>query len=211
MRIGIFGGTFDPIHLAHLIIAEQSREQAQLDQVRFVPSFQPPHKADTRVTLFDRRVEMLRLALAGRTDFVVDLIEQERPGPSYTADTLAEMHSRFPNAQISLIVGSDCLPDLPGWYQPQRIVAQASLLVVARPSAEIWSREHLAEALTLQEPEMLRLQIIESPLISFASTDLRQRVAQGRSIRYLVPRAVEEYIREKGLYRDGSVTSSPTP
>lgn len=206
MQIGIFGGTFDPIHLAHLIVAEQAREQARLDQVRFIPSARPPHKDTGEITPFERRVEMLRLALAGRTDFVIDTIEHERSGPSYTADTLALLRERLGEEELSLIIGSDCLPDLAGWHEPMRIIAQTKLLVVARPGVEVWEHARLASELELSDPSVLRMKVIESPLISFASTDLRRRVAEGRTIRYLVPRAVEEYIREKNLYHSPEST-----
>src|SRR5262245_8805646 len=133
MRIGVFGGAFDPIHFGHLIIAEQCREQAKLDQVWFVPTARPPHKDAQALTPFDRRVEMIRLAVAGNPAFLVEELEKDRPGPSYTADTLNELQRRNPGAELYLILGSDCLPDLPMWHEPKRIIVAAKLLVVARP------------------------------------------------------------------------------
>ncbi|HEY8504000.1 MAG TPA: nicotinate-nucleotide adenylyltransferase [Gemmataceae bacterium] len=202
MRIGIFGGTFNPVHIAHLILAEQAREAAGLDEVRFIPAPRPPHKEGEDVTPFERRAEMLRLALAGRSDFVVDEIEKERPGPSYTADTLAELHRRHPGNELFLMIGSDCLPDLPGWHEPLRIIDQAALVIVARPGVPLWTHAQLAAALKLDDPARLRMRVVDWPLIDIASRDLRRRVAEGRSIRYMVPRAVEVYIHEKKLYRE---------
>src|SRR5262245_21295900 len=110
MRIGIFGGTFDPIHMGHLILAEQCRDQASLDQVWFMPSAHPPHKADKPVTRFEQRCEMIELAIAGHTSFRVERIEKELPPPSYTAETLAELHQRNPEHEFFLLMGSDALP-----------------------------------------------------------------------------------------------------
>src|SRR6516225_5688584 len=125
MRIGVFGGTFDPVHLGHLILAEQCREQAKLDQVLFVPAARPPHKQDQSLTPFAHRVDMLRLAVAGHPVFQIDELEKNRSGLSYTADTLEELHRREPEGELWLMVGSDCLPDIPGWHEPARMVASA--------------------------------------------------------------------------------------
>ncbi len=200
MRIGIFGGTFDPIHLGHLLMAEQCREQANLEQVWFIPAAQPPHKMDAELSPFDRRVEMLELALAGAPRFRVDRLEAERAGPSYTSETLAELNQRYAEANFFLLLGADCLPDLPKWYQAPSILDQATLLVVPRPGESILSREQLARTLKL-EPTRVRLRIVDAPEIGLASHQIRQRVAAGRSIRYMVPHAVEVYIHEKQLYR----------
>src|SRR5947209_2377671 len=198
MRVGIFGGTFDPVHFGHLVIAEQCREQARLDQVWFIPSARPPHKP--ALTPFERRSEMLQLAIAGNPAFRVEEIENERAGPSYTADTLAELHRRFPDAELHLILGSDCLPDLPSWYEPARVVTQAKLVVVARPGWPVWQAEQLRSALRLPPDAALHEQIVPIPLIEIASRDLRRRVGEGRTIRYFVPNAVAAYIAEKKLY-----------
>lgn len=202
MRIGIFGGTFDPVHLGHLIVAEQCREQAQLQQVWFLPAARPPNKLDRPVTPFARRVEMLELALAGQLAFRVEELERERPGPSYTADTLRELAQQHPAAEWYFVVGSDSLRDLPNWYRPAQIVQLATLLVVARPgwnleADEENARQNLATALGTP----VRLHVVTMPLIDIASSDLRVRAQAGRSLRYLVPRAVECYIGEKELYR----------
>jgi nicotinate-nucleotide adenylyltransferase len=201
MRMGVFGGTFDPIHVGHLIAAEQCREQAQLDQVRFVPAARPPHKQDRPITPFHHRAEMLRLAVAGQRAFVVDELENEGQGPSYTADTLAELHRRFPDAELQFILGTDGLPDLAHWHEPERIFRLAGLLVVTRPGWSLDPEKHLREALRLPAGVTLSMQVVEMPGCDISSRDLRARVASDRSIRYQVPRAVECYIETHGLYR----------
>ena len=200
MRTGIFGGAFDPVHLGHLILAERCREEAGLDQVWFLPSYRPPHKTDRELTRFELRVDMVTLATTGQTAFQVEPIEKELPPPSYTAETLAELHRRHPADEFFLILGADSVADLPQWYEPRRVIAQAGLIAVPRPGSPMWTAHRLEEALGLSESE-IRLQTIACPLIEIASRELRQRVAAGKSIRFLVPRAVEEFIRERGLYR----------
>lgn len=201
MRIGIFGGTFDPIHVGHLILAERCRDEANLDEVWFLPSYRPPHKAAPVVTRFEQRCDMVMLATTGQPFFRVEPIERELPPPSYTAETLAELSQRHPDAEFALILGADSLVDLPGWYQPHRVVSQAELLIAPRPGSTVGTAADLAQALGVV-PEAVRMRVIESPLIDIASRDLRARVARGKSIRFLVPRSVEEYIRERSLYRE---------
>ncbi|MCI0460779.1 MAG: nicotinate-nucleotide adenylyltransferase [Gemmataceae bacterium] len=201
MRIGVFGGTFDPVHLGHLILAEQCREQGRLDQVWFVPAASPPHKQDQSLTSFAQRVEMLALALAGQPAFLINELERNRPGPSYTVHTLEEIRSSHPDAELFLPIGSDTLHDLHTWYQPARILEMATLLVTHRPGWDPVPAERLREALHLPPEAPVRLQLVESPLIDIASRELRRRAAEGRSLRYLVPRAVEAYIHDKRLYR----------
>ncbi len=203
-RIGIFGGTFDPVHVGHLIVAEQCREAGQLDQVWFIPAARPPHKQDRPLTSFAQRVEMLALAIAGMPAFRVEELEKDRPGPSYTADTLADLERLHPQCEFALLLGSDCLPDLPQWHQPERILELAELLIVARPGWPVLTQEELRASLHLQERAPLRLRLIHSPLIDISSRDLRQRAANQRSLRFLVPRAVECYILEKKLYQQTS-------
>lgn len=200
MRIGIFGGTFDPVHLAHLVLAEQCREQARLDQVRFIPAARPPHKLERPLTPLTQRIETLALAIAGQPAFQIDDLEKNRPGPSYTADTLAELHRASPDAELFLLIGSDTLIDLPHWHEPARVAELATLLVVARPDANIGEIETLTKAIGVP----LRYQLIAMPLLDISSRDLRQRAAAGRSLRFLVPRAVEAYIVDKKVYRPAS-------
>jgi len=197
MRIGIFGGTFDPIHLGHLIVAEQAREQASLDEVWFVPAARPPHKLDQSISPFDRRAEMISLAITGQPQFRLERIEKDRPGPSFTVDTLSELQTAHPEHTFALIVGADCLPDLKNWREPQRILELAELVVSARPGWPMMEREELLKSVALTT---LRMSRVDVPQVEIASREIRQRTAEGRTIRYLTTRAVEEYIRERKLY-----------
>ncbi|MFO0863911.1 MAG: nicotinate-nucleotide adenylyltransferase [Gemmataceae bacterium] len=196
----MFGGSFDP-HLGHLILAEQCREQAKLDRVLFVPAARPPHKPDRVLAPFHHRAEMLSLAIAGNPAFVVDELEKNRPGPSYTVDTLAELKRREPSADLHLIIGGDTLNDLHLWRDPKGIVSLAGLLVVARPDVPAVSVDRFRESLGMAAAEMLTLEMVCSPLLEIASSDIRLRLAEGRSVRYLIPRAVEAYLDDKGLYQ----------
>lgn len=199
MNIGLFGGTFDPVHLGHLVLAERCRADAGLDEVRFLPSYKPPHKQGAPITRFEHRVEMLQLATAGQPLFRIEPIEKELPPPSYTAETLAELHRRHPDNEFHLLMGSDTLPDLPGWYEPLRVVSQAGLIVVPRPGVMLWTAERLATALAI-DVASVRMRFVACPMIDIASRELRRAIADGMSIRYMVPRAVEEYLRERKLY-----------
>jgi nicotinate-nucleotide adenylyltransferase len=200
MRVGIFGGTFDPVHLGHLILAEQAKEQAHLDEVWFVPAPRPPQKEAQAITRFDQRVEMLALALAGNPAFRIDELEKERAGLSYTVDTLFQLHARHPEHDLFLLVGGDSLADLHKWHEPTRILQLAGLVVMARPGVVLPSPEELCQRLKLPSDAPLSLLLVEAPVIDVSSHDLRSRVAEGRSIRYFVPSAVEVYIHEKRLY-----------
>ena len=200
MRIGVFGGAFDPVHFGHLILAEQCREQGRLDSVLFVPTARPPHKPRPGAR-FDQRAEMLALALAGNPAFQIDEIEKDRDGPSYTVDTLAELRRRRPGDDFWLLAGGDVVRDLHLWYEPRRLVEAAGLLVMARPGTPAPDSAELAARLGLPS---VRLEVVEAPQIDIASHDLRRCAADGRSLRYLLPRAVECYVRDKRLYREGA-------
>jgi len=203
MRVGVFGGAFDPLHYGHLILAEQCREQAGLEQVWFVPAARHPFKNDPAGTPFERRAEMLRLAIAGNSNFQVSEIEKDRPGPSFTADTLAELKRMHPTAELHFLLGSDSLPDLPKWRSPERIVSVATLVVMERPGHSPMSAEALRAAIVLPTDIPLQMTVVAAPLIDLSSRDIRRRIAAGRSVRYMLPRAVEVYIDEKGLYGSG--------
>lgn len=198
MRIGLLGGTFDPVHLGHLILAEQCREQAQLDRLWFVPAGQPPHKASDEISSGRDRQEMLQLAIAGHERFAVNVVELERADTSYTVHTLEQLTAAHPDDEFWLILGADSVHDLPGWYQPQRIMELARVLAVNRGGQPLPSREPLRGALGAEL--MARLEFVTIPDVEISATDIRQRRRNGRSIRYLVPRAVEMYIQEHGLY-----------
>ena len=201
MRIGIFGGTFNPVHQAHLILAERCHADAKLDAIWFVPSAQPPHKPGVDLAPFAHRVEMLSLAIAGRDGvFRIETSEADRAGPSFTADTLEDLGRRHPGHEWAFIVGGDCLPDMAKWFAPERIVAAASILVVGRPGTPTWGRSEFAASLGLA-PELVQLDEVASPQIDISSAEIRRRIGEGRSVRYLLPRAVEIFIKEKALYR----------
>lgn len=202
MRVGVYGGSFDPVHHGHLIVAEQCREQGRLDQVWFVPAPRPPNKFGQTLTRFDQRVEMLQLAIAGNPAFRVDEIEKERTGPSFTVDTLSELQRRHPGDELWLVAGSDTLADLPNWYEPVRLLGLVGLLVMARPGTQVLSAEELRCRLKMAPNAPVRLEVVQAPiLIDISSTELRRRLVEGCSIRYLLPHAVEVYIQEKRLYR----------
>ncbi len=205
MHVGVFGGTFDPVHQGHLVLAEQCREQGRLDQVWFVPAHRPPNKLEQSLTRFDQRVEMLALATAGNPAFRIDELEKDRTGPSYTVDTLALLHQRHPGDDFWLLVGSDTLIDLPHWHEPRRLVELAGLMVMARPGTPVPSAGDLQAQLGLATP--LRLEVARTPSLDISSRDLRRRVAEGRTIRYFLPRAVEVYIQEKRLYQPAESSS----
>lgn len=190
MRLGIYGGTFDPVHVAHLALAEHCREQARLDQVLFVPAARPPHKLEQPLTSFHHRVEMLELAIAGYPPFQISMLEKDRPGPSYTVETLRLLRDERPADELFLILGSDSLQDLPTWYQPEEIAKLATLLVVQRSG----------HPLPAQPLAAFRHVLVKMPLLDVASRDLRARVRTGSSIRYLVPRSVECYLATHKLY-----------
>jgi nicotinate-nucleotide adenylyltransferase len=199
-RIGLFGGTFDPIHHGHLILAELCREQLRLDRLEFVVAADPPHKPDGALASFTHRATMVRLALDGSDGLAVNESEATRAGPSYTVDTLRQRLADAPNDDLWFLVGADSLRDLPSWREPEAIIRLVRLAVVARPGVAI-GREAIPESVPgLRE----RVDWVEAPLIELSSTVLRDRVQRGCTIRFQVPRAVESYIAAKGLYRDGT-------
>lgn len=199
MRIGVYGGSFDPVHFGHLILAEQCREQTQLDEVWFVPAARPPHKLDAPPSSFEHRAAMLRLALGSHPGFRVDTLESERPGPSFTADTLDELSARLPDAEWFYLLGSDSLPDLPTWHEPQRILARATLVVMKREGFPLLKPAEIARGIGIKVSQV-RMQPVDVPIVELASRDIRKRVSAGLSIRFMVPNAVQEYIKLHQLY-----------
>ncbi len=196
MRLGLFGGTFDPIHLGHLILAEQCREACGLDRVWFVVAGAPPHKPGDRTAVGDR-LEMARIAVAGHPAFEVSELEAGRPGPHYSVETLEAVRRERPDDDLFFLIGADSLADLPHWRQPDRIARLATIVVVNRPGID---PPGPSPSLVLG-PGAHPVVSVTVPSIGIASHDLRRRVAEGRSIRYQVPRGVEAYIAANGLYR----------
>lgn len=194
MRIGIFGGSFDPVHFGHLLAAETARESCQLDQVWFVPAPSPPHKQDQEQLTLKGRIEMLELAVAGIPDFVVRDLESDRKGPSYTVDTLNQLKDDAPDRELYFLMGADSLTDLPTWREPERIAELAEIVVVNRGFSEVEIPTELPESVRK------RLQVLNMPPCGIASRDLRERIASGRSIRFQTPRPVERLIVERRWY-----------
>ncbi len=204
MRLGLFGGTFDPVHYGHLLLAEQCREQCNLDAVWLIPSGSPPHKQSTGVNAGDVRAELLELATAGDPHCTVSRMELERSGTTFTVDTLQQLHDEDANRELFFLIGADSLTDLPGWREPERIAELATVVAVNRGDRPLPDRDALQ--LSLGEAVASRVQLVTMPGIDLSATDIRRRVREGKSIRYMVPRAVEMYIAEHGLYR---ATDSP--
>ena len=201
MRIGLLGGTFDPVHLGHLLTAESCREQLSLDEVWFVPAAVSPHKQSQSASPSAARVEMLKLAIGGHPTFRVNEIELARGGVSYTVDTLETIRNQRPDDELFLLLGGDSLADLPTWREPRRICELAVPATVGRPGSPLPNYSLVAELVEPARLAEIERHHVEMPLIGISSRDLRKRVAAGRSIRYQVPRAVEQYIAATGLYR----------
>jgi nicotinate-nucleotide adenylyltransferase len=203
MRIGIFGGSFDPVHLGHLIIAEQCREQARLDQVWFMPSATAPHKPEGAIATPRQRREMLELAIAGHQAFRVSPLEADRGGTSYTVDTLRTIRDQQPGDELFLLIGGDSLAELSTWRDPAEICRLATPLVYTRPGSEA-SLESLAQWCEPERMNRIAAAQVDSLLVAISSTLIRERSRLGRSIRFLVPRAVELYLRSAGIYGPAS-------
>lgn len=197
-RIGIFGGTFNPIHYGHLLIAECARAQFDLETVLFVPTGQSPHKAYMGADMSVHRLEMTRLAIAGNSFFCLSEYELHNEGINYTWQTLQHLKKEYQDAELYFILGADSLFDFPGWRHPERIAKEAVILAAVRG-------EHDKESVDLQ---ICRLTAdysgaffrIESPGFDLSSQNIRQRIAEGAPVRYMIPETVEVYIREHHLY-----------
>lgn len=198
-RIGVLGGTFDPIHIGHLAAAEDAAWSLSLDRVLFVPNRQPPHKVGQPVTDTADRVAMVALAIAENPLFELSRIELGRPGPSYTLDTLRELQTHLPGAELYFLVGCDALSELHTWHEPRRILNEFHVVMMDRPTGQAadWStaERHFPDI-------RRRMQVIHVAQLEISSRDIRWRVREGRPIRYQVTLPVESYIRDRGLYRD---------
>jgi nicotinate-nucleotide adenylyltransferase len=195
-RIGIFGGTFDPVHIGHLVIVAELKHALAIDHVLVIPAGDPPHKPDQPLTAALHRVRMLQLALENRTGYAIDRIDLERAGPSYTADTLTELNARYPVSQLVFLMGEDSLRDFHSWRDPERILELAEIGVGCRPGVAV----DLAAVYERLPSAQGRVSLVDVPQIDVASSDLRRRVASGEPIAFQVLPAVESYIYEYGLY-----------
>jgi len=201
MRIGIFGGSFDPIHIGHLILAEHCREQAELNQVLFIPSAEAPHKVKGAFGSDRQRTEMIDLAIGGHPSFLRSSIEIERGGVSYTVDTLEQLAEQRPNDDLFLMMGGDSLNGFPTWKDPQRIFELATPLVMARPGAGDVDFDLLSPLVEQTRLAEIKALAIEAPLIDISSTAIRAAAGVDKSFRYQTPRSVERYIQTQKVYR----------
>jgi nicotinate-nucleotide adenylyltransferase len=201
-RLGILGGTFDPPHFAHLILAQHAYEELSLNKILFVPAGEPPHKDHTR-TPVNQRLTMLELALDEDPRFELSRVEIDRPGPHYTIDTVRIIQRENPDSELFFIMGGDVYRDLPNWDRPQEMfeTCKLAVAVMRRPgfgNPDLRLDMHQSVIPQLEENAML----LTSPLVEFSSTDIVDRLTAGRSIRYMVPDSVLEYIAQHGLYKD---------
>lgn len=188
MKLGIFGGTFDPPHTGHLIAAQDACASLSLDRLLFIPAADPPHKRTARISSMATRLEMLRAATAGNPLFEISTIEIDRSGPSYTADTLRELKKQFSDASFWLLLGVDQIREFSTWHQPDEVLKLAAVAMLTRGGEQPGA-----------EAGFVR-QTVPVTRVDISSTLIRARVASGQPIRYLVPSAVAEIIRREGLY-----------
>lgn len=202
-QIGLFGGSFDPIHHGHLIAARSVVEQLELDRMILIPSARPPHKLGVALTAGPKRLAMVRLAIDGEPGMDASDVELTRTGPSYTFDTVREFQRQLgAGAALHWIIGTDSLADLKHWHRVAELLEACRIVTVARPG---WDRPDLSSIREVLSPSAFsRLTdgILDTPRIDISATDIRRRVAAGRSIRFLVPDSVERYVRREGLYVD---------
>lgn len=196
-RIGLFGGTFDPPHLGHLILASEAQSQLELDRLLWILTPEPPHKLDQMITPTEHRLAMVNLAIGDNPLFELSRVELDRPGPHYTLNTIRLIAEQNPGAEIILIIGGDSLRDLPTWREPREIVAACHEIGVMK-------RPHENAALDELERDLpgirAKIRYVDTPLLEIASRELRNRIAEGRSVRYYLPTSVREYIEQKRLY-----------
>jgi nicotinate-nucleotide adenylyltransferase len=195
----VFGGSFDPIHLGHVLAADDVRRQLRLDRVLFIPTWRPPHKRGP-LTSYRHRLEMARLATIGEPGFEPCAVEQDRPGLSYTVDTLDELRSRYRGSTLYLIVGSDQYRDVASWHRPDLLARLARVLVMSRPGVE---RPALFPG---HDPKRVLFHSVIPVGISAAA--VRARLAKGRSVRYMLPVNVTEYVKRHRLYRRPTVSAA---
>lgn len=204
LRLGVLGGTFDPPHYGHLALAETARVQLRLARVLFVPAGDPPHKPGYPLSPAVHRAAMVRAAIADNSAFILSRVDLDRPGPHYTVDMLAILREMFGGAEFYFLMGGDSLAELLTWYDPAGIVRQATLAVMERPG---WAAD--MTALERKIPDIReRVVWLDAPRLDLSATDLRRRVREGLPIRYLVPPAVEVYIREHHLYQSDAGENS---
>lgn len=197
-RIGVIGGTFDPIHYGHLAAAEEARVRVNLEKVLFAVAGLPPHKLDEEVTPVEHRLAMVRLGISSNPDFELSRVDVDRSGPSYTVDTISILQEQWgQGTEMFFILGIDSLVEVPTWHQPERLIQLCHLVAVARPGFEVDMRQLEDSVPGISS----RVEIIGMPEVDISSSDLQRRVREGLPIRYQVPEEVERYIREHRLYQ----------
>lgn len=203
-RIGIMGGTFDPVHLGHLVAAETARNEFKLDQVVFIPAGDPPHKKDYAVTDCEDRFAMTVLATTHNRHFTVSRIEMERTGPSYTIDTVRELRKRLDEqVELFFITGADAILDIMTWKDPIALLNACNFIALTRPGYNLCELDSVMEKLGFQDWESQGIiNILEIPAVNISSTEIRSMVRHGHSISYMVPDLVEDYIAKNDLYLD---------
>lgn len=198
-RIGIMGGTFDPLHYGHLVAAEMARHEFALEKVIFIPTGNPPHKVGRRVTSPGDRYEMVKRAVRDNRFFEVSDLEIQRKGYSYTVDTLKDMHELYPQHELYFITGADAFREIFTWREVQSVLSLSHFIGASRPG---FDPHEFLEELKRDYPEFLpHMHLFDVPALAISSTDIRSRVKEGKSIRYLLPESVRLYIEETGLYR----------
>lgn len=197
-KVGILGGTFDPIHIAHLILAENAWQQFALDTVLIMPSGEPPHKAGRDISSAEHRVRMVQLAIDDNKHFKLSTVEIERAGTTYTAETLAELAKHNLDCEYYFIIGADSLAHIDKWYHPEIIMRHAVLLAAVREELDVPELEEKIAYLKKQYDA--RIHLLHTPNMSLSSSSIRKRVAQKESIKYMVPKDVEKYIYQNKLY-----------
>ena len=201
MRIGIMGGTFDPIHVGHLIVAECVADELRLDSVLFVPCFRPPHKGAGALSPPRRRYRMVELAVEGNPRFAAEPAEIERGGISYSVDTIKALRARYPRGtRLYFIIGADSLHEIHTWREYRRILSICTVVTAGRPGFDREGWTPTEGLFSDGAVESLRRHFVRSPLIEVSATEIRRRKREGKSIRYLVPERVERYIERHGLY-----------
>ena len=202
-RIGVMGGTFDPIHNGHLVTAEEAWKQFQLDEVLFMPSGNPPHKEDRKSLDAENRYLMTVIATAANPHFKVSRLEADRPGPSYTIDTVRELHRIYgKNTEVFFITGADAILEILTWKEPEKMLHEATFIAATRPGYDLRKlEESLPEAEKKRHATDPRVLVMEIPTLAISSTDIRKRVKEARPITYLVPEGVREFIEKNGFYR----------